>query len=116
MYEEYKQKCQEGELKLGDVFHWIENDLHVFNLITQPRPGPYAEIHAIERAMDQAIQLCIEHKINCVAIPRIGSGLGGLSWESVKAVIENKFSKSPIKALIIEEFIPGLKPISKSGA
>lgn len=114
MYKEYKQECKQGKLKLGDVFHWVDKDLHIFNLITQPRPGPYAELHAIEKAIDQAIRLCILHKVNSVAIPKIGAGLGGLPWESVKEIIENRFSKLPIKALIIEEYIQGLKPISKS--
>lgn len=116
MYKEYKQRCQEGTLKLGDVFHWIDNDLHIFNLITQPRPGPYADLHAIETAIDQAICLCIAHKISCVAIPKIGSGLGGLPWETVKQVIERKFSGRPIKALIIEDYVQGVTPVSGSGA
>jgi len=110
MYQEYKIRCKQGKLKLGDVFHWTNREFHIFNLITQPRPGPYAELDAIEKALDKAIQLCILHRINSVAIPKIGAGLGGLPWEAVKQIIESRFSKLPIKGLIVEDYVQGLVP------
>lgn len=60
----------------------------VANLYTQYYPGPHAEIGAIERAV---VKLSFDLRslgIGALALPRLGCGIGGLSWEKeVKPVL-----------------------------
>ncbi|HYG70575.1 MAG TPA: macro domain-containing protein [Anaeromyxobacteraceae bacterium] len=60
----------------------------VANLYTQDRPGQHAELLAIERAI---VKLSFDLRalgIHTIAIPRLGCGIGGLSWEKeVKPVL-----------------------------
>jgi O-acetyl-ADP-ribose deacetylase (regulator of RNase III) len=39
--------------------------------------------------MSALVEVIREHEIRSVAIPPLGSGLGGLDWRTVRPVIEN---------------------------
>lgn len=108
MYQAYRQRCLAGDFQPGDVFVW-ETDPVVFNLATQSRPGPYAELTAIETAVKRMIGLCDQLNIKTVGLPRIGAGLGKLAWSSVKATLEEIAQTTEIE-LIIFEFDPDESP------
>jgi O-acetyl-ADP-ribose deacetylase (regulator of RNase III) len=55
MYKEYKRRCASGEFSLGDVFIWAAADRVVYNLATQPRPGPSASVDAILQSVTKAL-------------------------------------------------------------
>ena len=51
MYQAYRARCAEGAFQLGDVMMWQEGEKTIFNLATQQRSGPPADLEAIERAL-----------------------------------------------------------------
>jgi O-acetyl-ADP-ribose deacetylase (regulator of RNase III) len=44
--------------------------------------------------------------ITSIAIPRIGSGYGGLKWEKVREVVEKVFEKWPGNLFVYEGYQP----------
>jgi O-acetyl-ADP-ribose deacetylase (regulator of RNase III) len=55
MYKEYKRRCSSGAFSLGDVFVWETQARVVYNLATQPRPGPSASVEAIQQSVTKAL-------------------------------------------------------------
>jgi O-acetyl-ADP-ribose deacetylase (regulator of RNase III) len=89
MYEEYRRRCkvEPRQFNLGDVFFWKEdNQPAVFNLATQEHYiRAKADYTAIKKSLSEMKAQAVEHGISTIAIPRIGAGLGGLSWDKIKA-------------------------------
>jgi O-acetyl-ADP-ribose deacetylase (regulator of RNase III) len=110
MYEEYRRRCkaQPHEFNLGDAFLWREEGKPaVFNLGTQE--GYWhdrATYEAIEASLTSMRRQAESEDIPSIALPRIGAGYGGLSWNKVKAVIEQVFKDWKGKLYVYEEFQP----------
>ena len=47
--------------------------------------------------------------IKSIAIPRIGSGIGGLEWQKVREVIEKTFEDWSGNLFVYEEYQPETK-------
>lgn len=101
-FESYKLFCDErvdttGELHIHD-HHDMRTGEHVvvLNLITQLFPGRYARLGLIERCLqrlDNYVMLAQENGLwgdeDFVMAPRIGCGLGGLTWDKVRPIIDD---------------------------
>ena len=111
MYEEYRRRCktETRRFNLGDSFLWKEKDKPwVFNLGTQERYWrARASYEAIEAGLEKMKRQADEEGIRTVAIPRIGTGYGGLSWKKVRAIIERVFDDWSGMLYVYEEYIPG---------
>lgn len=110
MYEEYRRRCiaDPRQFNLGDSFFWRTLDQpSVFNLGTQERYWRCrASYEAIEGALRNMRGQADEMGIRAIAIPRIGTGYGGLSWKKVRAIIENIFADWPGTLYVYEEYVP----------
>lgn len=101
MYDEYRRRCDDGEFGLGDVFQWGDSPV-VFNLGTQPKPGPYASLAAIEASVSLMIRLADRSGLSTVGLPRIGCGLGGLDWADVQRTLAACESGTSVELVIFE--------------
>jgi O-acetyl-ADP-ribose deacetylase (regulator of RNase III) len=110
MYEEYRRRCkaEPREFNLGDCWLWIDRQRpHVFNLGTQETYWRgRASYEAIEQALAKMRAMADEAGICSIALPRIGVGLGGLSWKKVRAIIEKVFADWPGTLIVYEEYVP----------
>jgi O-acetyl-ADP-ribose deacetylase (regulator of RNase III) len=110
MFAEYRRRCKARprEFNLGDAFLWkTEGRPWVFNLGTQE--GFWrsrASYEAIEAALASMREQADREGIATIAIPRIGTGYGGLSWRKVRAVIEKAFADWPGTLYVYEEYAP----------
>lgn len=107
MYREYRRRCRANprQFNLGDSFLWQEaSKPSVFNLATQEYPGRYATCQAIENALISMMKQADENGITSIALPRIGSGCGGLNWGDVRMVIEKVFADWPGSLIVYEGF------------
>jgi len=111
MYSEYRQRCISGEFGLGDVLIWEEDGVMVFNLGTQVTWRARAQLWAIEQGLIHVIRECELLQIAEVALPRIGSGLGGLEWSVVRSLMMDIGSRTQVKLRVCENFIEG-KPLT----
>jgi len=73
----------------------VSNDLYVLNCFTQQFYGRnsnivYADVNAIHVSIKRAAKLALNLGYDCIHMPRIGAGLGGLNWDSdVVPVLNN---------------------------
>jgi len=97
MYAQYKELCEGHRLKPGKVFvyHIPQTDRWVFNLASQKNPGADAQLYLVEESVANAFFIMDSLGITSIALPRIGSGIGGLNWDDVKAEIERVASYNP---------------------
>lgn len=107
MYKEYKRRCTSNQFLLGDVYEFVNEDIHIYNLATQKSWKTRAEIDAIKGSMKRMLELAQTHKVHSIALPKIGAGLGGLNWEDVKNGIESISKQFPdINLYIVENYVP----------
>lgn len=84
----YREACVSHKLQPGQMFPVeVEPNKWVFNLASQDRPGPNARLDWFEASLRQSFEFAYWSNLEGFAIPRIGAGIGGLTWEDVKAKI-----------------------------
>lgn len=103
MYKEYKTLCLDGKFKLGSVFEYYTGSGYVYNLGTQERWGISADMKGIEESLRKMLLMASEKKVESIALPRIGSGLGGRDWSEVRIIIERVAFLYPKTNLFIVE-------------
>lgn len=110
MYEEYRRLCKSSprQFNPGDSFLWKEQDKpYVFNLVTQEDYWHNrASCEAIEKALETMKRQASEQGIKSIAMPRIGAGYGGLSWDKVQPIVESVFVDWPGKLYVYEKYVP----------
>jgi O-acetyl-ADP-ribose deacetylase (regulator of RNase III) len=110
MFTEYRRRCRTGEFDLGDVFAWRARDLVVFNLGTQKRHGSMAMLGPIETAITSMVAMAPGLGVRRIGVPRIGAGLGKLSWAAVRAVLEKVAATTEVELVIFDRYVAGQKP------
>lgn len=88
MYAEYKKRCQMKLFLPGDVYDYQKGEYHVFNLATQVTWHSGAKLQYVKESLQKMLQYAKASGIKNIALPAIGTGLGGLDWNDVKKVIE----------------------------
>lgn len=115
MYKAYEAACKNGAVKLGKM--------HVFDLgglaggprwiINFPTKGHWrskSRLQDVAAGLADLVQTINELKIQSIAIPPLGCGNGGLSWELVRPLIEQALAQVP--SVRIQVFEPGQTPAS----
>lgn len=92
VYDAYKARCEvqglmPGEVQVVDVSLGAQPPLYIVNMATQNMPGPDATINNIDQAAHAAAVIAEAFDWDCIAIPRIGCGIGGLTWDEVRPVL-----------------------------
>lgn len=101
MYSHYRELCKNNQFKPGNCFPYKTNDGRwVYNLASQDKPGPRALCTWIRTALQTAIQHAEENGVTAIAMPRIGSGLGGLDWRVVEEQIDLVAQKTSVKLIV----------------
>ncbi|WOO85328.1 O-acetyl-ADP-ribose deacetylase 1 [Vanrija pseudolonga] len=82
MFPLYKAACKSGELLPGGVqaYHDDKTNTAVYNVATQDRPGPHARVEWVHSGLESVFET-VAAEGGVLAIPRLGAGIGGLSWE-----------------------------------
>lgn len=102
MYESYRLRCANGLFVPGDVFVWTQDQPPVvYNLATQPVPGPTATLDAIGTSVHAALVHAHARGITQLGIPWIGCGLGGLNKRSVATVLSEVAADSPVELIVV---------------
>lgn len=106
-YKIYQDICKNGSFQIGDLLIVEENGLisgkkTIINFPTKTSWRKPSEYSYIEKGLEKLVQVIEEKKLNSIAIPPLGSGNGGLNWEIVKKMIEDKVSHLSIDVFIYE--------------
>ena len=111
MFSTYHRLCLDNKFKPGDVYDYSYGfNYHVYNLGTQEHysiPGKLAKPKHIRKSLQKMLELASSSGVTNIALPKIGAGLGGLDWNTVKDIILEVSETHPeIELYVVEEFAP----------
>lgn len=89
---DYVRACKSGELRIGTIHFFFEEGIWIINFPTKDKWREKSRISYVEIGLDRLVDFIYEKKPTSVAIPPLGCGNGGLDWNEVKGIIDNKLS------------------------
>ena len=97
VYKAYKDHCEHVGMSGGDllVVQSQVDEKYIFNLASQEDTGANASYDWLRESVHKALQFCEDQGLPSLALPRIGSRIGGLEWENVLAILEEESNKFP---------------------
>lgn len=98
-FKEYAAACKRGEVQPGRMLVFETRELtfprFIINFPTKRHWRGKSRIEDIERGLKALTEILRTKHIESVAIPPLGSGLGGLDWAEVRPRIEKAFAGLP---------------------
>ncbi len=88
MYEVYASACRAGQVRGGGSYGWDTNSYTVYNICSQEEPGANASYDFLIEGVIRTIQQMQWKSQTLLALPRIGSGIGGLNEGLVERILE----------------------------
>lgn len=106
-YKAYESACKKNEIVVGKMFVTRDNNLNtgekiIINFPTKKDWRKPSEYSYIEDGLDDLKNVIEKEQINSIAIPPLGAGNGGLEWEKVKKIIEQKLGNLNIQIFVFE--------------
>lgn len=106
-FKAYQKACKKSEVQPGKMFVFetgsLTNPRYIINFPTKRHWKGKSHLEDIESGLQSLLELIKELNIKSIAIPPLGSGLGGLDWSIVKPLIEEKLkSLSDVNIIIYE--------------
>lgn len=111
----YAAKCKLGEIRPGRVFVFENEQICgprlVVNFPTKRHWRDKSRLSDIEAGLEDLVAEIRGRGIQSIAIPALGSGLGGLQWPAVRDLMEVAFSD--LHEVCITIFEPGSQPAGR---
>lgn len=108
-FKAYEAACQRGEVQPGRMFVFDTGQLtmprYIINFPTKRHWRGKSRIEDIEAGLAALVEEVRSRNIRSIAIPPLGSGLGGLDWTDVRPRIERALAALPEVEAIV--FGPG---------
>lgn len=106
-FKAYAESCKKEELHVGKMFVTRDSNLSIgekiiVNFPTKADWRKSSEYSYIEQGLDDLVTVIREYQIKSIAIPPLGAGNGGLEWEKVKKMIQDKLNVPGVEILIYE--------------
>ena len=106
-FKAYAEACKKELIGIGNLFVTRESNLAsgekiIINFPTKKSWRKPSEYSFIEQGLNDLICIIDTEQIKSIAIPALGAGNGGLDWEKVKKMIEQKLSHLEIDIYVYE--------------
>jgi O-acetyl-ADP-ribose deacetylase (regulator of RNase III) len=109
LYKQYKEHCDSGKMKPGSIYVYQSDEKppkYVFNMITQE--GFYnAKLEYIDICLKKIVKNYMKWNIKTLALPVIGSGLGGLTFKECSNTICDALKDAPFDTFLYTSYIQG---------
>lgn len=105
-FKAYAAACNRNEVQPGQMFVYETGELsprYIINFPTKRHWKGKSRIEDIEAGLDDLVRVLKVRKIQSIAIPPLGSGLGGLNWNDVRPRIVAALDNVPDVAATIYE-------------
>ena len=106
-YKAYVEACKKNEIKIGSLFVYRDSNMIsgqkiIINFPTKTTWRKPSEYDYIEKGLNNLIEIIQKYEIKSIAIPPLGAGNGGLEWEKVKKILNDKLRHVEIDIFIYE--------------
>jgi O-acetyl-ADP-ribose deacetylase (regulator of RNase III) len=95
----YERACRAGTVRTGHMFVFateaLTNPKYIINFPTKESWRARSKIEYIDTGLRDLVKEVRRLRIRSIAIPPLGSGLGGLNWLDVRPRIERAFAEVP---------------------
>ena len=103
----YANACKKDQVQPGKMFvfetHQLTNPKYIINFPTKRHWRGKSQLKDIDDGLLALVETVKNYEIKSIAIPPLGSGLGGLNWADVKPKIEGAFRNiNDITVIIFE--------------
>lgn len=116
-FTKYAEACQRGEVRPGSMLTIDTGQLwprYIINFPTKRHWRGKSRIEDIESGLSALVQEIRIRNIHSIAIPPLGSGLGGLDWRDVRPIIERSMEKlTNVDVRIYEPGIVSPQPVGQ---
>lgn len=93
MYEQYKKRCENGLIKVGQLDFYEEAGMKILNFPTKDDWKKPSKIDWIKQGLLYFYNHYKEYGIQSIAFPKLGTNHGGLNWTEVKDYMEKCFAE-----------------------
>jgi O-acetyl-ADP-ribose deacetylase (regulator of RNase III) len=111
-FKAYATACKHGEVQPGRMFVFDTGELtpprYIINFPTKRHWRGKSRIEDVRSGLEALVGVIRSRGIRSVALPPLGSGLGGLDWSEVRTLIEQAMAELP--AVDVEVFEPNGPP------
>ncbi|OFW09803.1 MAG: Appr-1-p processing protein [Acidobacteria bacterium RIFCSPLOWO2_12_FULL_59_11] len=120
-FKAYAAACKRDELQPGRMFvfetGWLANPKYIINFPTKRHWRGKSRMEDIESGLKDLVSVIRERRITSVAIPPLGSGLGGLEWRQVRPSIEAAMrGLDTVRTIVFEPHTsPDPQPTKRTG-
>lgn len=106
-FKAYEAACRRGEVQPGRMFVFETGELtwprYIINFPTKRHWRGKSRIEDIQAGLEALVAEIRARNIRSIAIPPLGSGLGGLDWSKVRPLIERALAELPeVEAVVFE--------------
>lgn len=116
MYKDIRHFCHETTPKPGTLWAWAGVGApRIVSLFTQEppahhgaHPGP-AHLEYVNHALKALREWLVKEKIESLALPRLATGVGRLTWEQVSPLLEKHLGDLKIPVYVYTTFHKGMK-------
>lgn len=114
LYKDFRHFCQTQHPKEGTIWSWMSSEGKVIvNLFTQEgayhhgeKPGRASTKH-VHHALTELRKLIDSESFTSVAVPKVATGVGGLSWEEVYPLIQQHLGDLSIPVYVYTTYHKG---------
>lgn len=114
-FKAYKEAHKAGELMPGRMFIYetgeLANPKYIINFPTKRHWRGKSRMEDVESGLEALVEEIQRLNIRSIAIPPLGSGLGGLNWQDVRDYIENFLR--PLEGVEVRIYEPSGAPEAK---
>jgi O-acetyl-ADP-ribose deacetylase (regulator of RNase III) len=106
MYQDYRQRCDRGEVQLGHPYLWIssyDGGKNVLNFPTKQHWKDGSQWPSIVAGLDFLHAHISQWPVRSLAVPALGCGYGGLEWDDIKFDLANRLHHLGVP---VELFVP----------
>lgn len=111
MFKDYVSRCEDSQVRIGEpyLYRYVVG-AWVLNFPTKRHWRSASRVADIESGLDHLVAHLDEWGIRSLALPPLGCGNGGLSWEEVGPLIYRKLAHLPVE---VEVYAPYGTPRSQ---
>lgn len=117
LHKDYHHYANQTHPKPGEIWTWGTSGKRIFTLLTQEggfehgeRPGR-ATVENVNHCLRRLRHEIEKEKITSLALPRLATGVGRLTWEEVKPLIERHLGDLSVPVFVYSTYNPGVQAV-----